>query len=534
MHRLYGMAALRRRWWAPLGWVAYAVCAAAWGMPSPALAGHTAALTRANGSGADKAAAQVGHAVRAWLDTSDGHEAVDLETVLGNPERARALQALAAADELTNAGRTAYEALDLDAAVQSLTAALARYERLAAYLDDVKKVADLLMLLGATQILRGEEKQGVRRLEQAVSIMPEVEPDPRVFNPAMRKIFNEQVTGAGPRPTGRVNITSSPSYAEVMIDGRFHGVSPVVVEGLAEGRHLMRLRRDGMRPWGKNIEVQVDQESRESALMRPDAQADAFDRLFDQVVRRLPRPGKGDGDPLADPGIARLGELCRADELLVVLVKLSGERVVVWAYLIDVSDSRLIRSVEHIFAYDSAPAVYAREVGLFMQKDLNIGQAAPVDVVTAQDARSGKKERPLAADDDVGLTHAGQARCLFNSNCENLKKAVVGATVGTGAVSAGLGLLFWKFSQNNHNAWKVTDQVNPESLQLEAKGKSWAVGGDVLMGLSVGLLVVGGLTWWLWEPQPSAGDVVDPAPRAARLRLSPTVGGLALGMDVRF
>ena len=147
---------------------------------------RVAVVVHGVGAGSDKAAGFVEHFVRTALEVDDRFSVVDLESALGSRRYRKAQRAFRAAEGLVEKGRTAYESLDLDLAVAHLNKALANYEEYIAYLRDTERVAEVLMLLGATHILRGEERLGAHRLSQAVTAYAEIEPAPRIFNPAMR------------------------------------------------------------------------------------------------------------------------------------------------------------------------------------------------------------------------------------------------------------------------------------------------------------------------------------------------------------
>jgi hypothetical protein len=133
---------------------------------APAEAAKIAPVVRAAGAGSDKAATFVAHYVRELLRDDPRYEVVDPSERLGGAG-SDAAKAFAEALNLVKKARSAYETLELDAAVDDLTAALQRYEKNAADLLDVKPVADALVLLGAVHILRGEDKTGTERLSQS-------------------------------------------------------------------------------------------------------------------------------------------------------------------------------------------------------------------------------------------------------------------------------------------------------------------------------------------------------------------------------
>jgi hypothetical protein len=218
-----------------------------------------ATLSHGAGPGADKAAALVGHYTRQAFSQDERFELVPVGQVLGNAERDRALRNFSEAEQAASRARDAYDQLDLDGAESGCKLALSRYERFAAYVDDFKKVAETMMLLGAVFILRGDERQGTQSLEQALNVYPQSEPDPRVFNPAMRAQFSQVSARLATRSGGTLSIATTPGYAEVFVDGHFVGVSPVALENVTEGRHYIRLSRDGYKPAGKVMRKKAKQ-----------------------------------------------------------------------------------------------------------------------------------------------------------------------------------------------------------------------------------------------------------------------------------
>ncbi|HET6346422.1 MAG TPA: hypothetical protein VFH51_15930, partial [Myxococcota bacterium] len=114
--------ATRRAAWGP--WVLLTALLVAGG---PARAARMATIVRGTGAGSEKAAALVGHYVHEQLSKDERYEVVDLSKALGNPDRDKALRNFQAAEELVQKGHDAYDALELDAAVDYLTNTLTKY-----------------------------------------------------------------------------------------------------------------------------------------------------------------------------------------------------------------------------------------------------------------------------------------------------------------------------------------------------------------------------------------------------------------------
>lgn len=68
---------------------------------------------------------------------------------------------------------------------------------------------------------------------------------------------------------GDLRVTSSPSGATVVLDGREIGTTPLAVEGLAVGRHNLRLSKDGFAPASQRVTVRPSAQSEAAVELRP-------------------------------------------------------------------------------------------------------------------------------------------------------------------------------------------------------------------------------------------------------------------------
>lgn len=510
---------------------------------SPAAqAARMVTVVRGVGAGSDKAAALTGHFLRDLLSKDERYEVVDLNKSLGNQDRDRALKAFQSAEEMVQKGHDAYDQLDLDAAVEFLSNTLKQYERFAAYVNDFRKVSEALMLLGATHILRGEEKLGNRRLEQALNVFPQMEPDPRIFNPAMRGQFQETVSRMSTRPPGTLSVTSNPSYAEVYVDGKFAGVTPLAVERVSEGRHYVRLEKDGYRAWGKVVEVTGRTETAESAVLKATQHFDDFDNLVEAAVKRVVSPKEGNNGGPSNDAIDQLGVLTTADHIFLAQVRLDGERVQVWANQYDLNAQRLLRSAEHVFTYDARPEIYEREVGAMLRGAFGSESAAGKGKAQAKGAKGSRRDKDRDKDKDKdpmldadALPGVGDARCWFNMPCRTLKIASSATSAGLGLVGMGVGAAFWAAAKKTNDQYRSQTQVinaspkpvaNPQVNQLNAQGRTEALRGDIFFFAGAALAVVGVATWIWWEPAPSAADVLEHSNgHSASLQVFPSDGG---------
>ncbi len=488
---------------------------------APVEAGATklAAVVRGAGAGSDKAAGYVSHFVRYYLAEDGRYEVIDNGDKLGG-DGTEAARAFTEAADLVRKAMSSYETLDLDPAVDYLGTALKGYDKNAASLTDTRPVAEALMLLGAVHILRGEEKAGSERLTQAVAIYPAVEADPRIFNPSMRQVFQKAADQAARKPRGTINVTSSPSYAELYVDGVFRGVTPMAADQLTPGKHYVRLVRDGYKSYGNVVTVQPGREVAENGVLRPVKQLDAYEKAVAASLDEL-RSADPASEEMKGDGFANLETLLGVEHLFLVEVRLDAEHVKVVAGQYDLKAHRHLKTATHSFGYDVKPEIFAREISDLLRTQFG-------ETTLARRAGSG------AADTAVALgTSAGGSGGCFGMSCDRFKTvSLFGA--GGGVVLGGAGALMYVLAKRDHDSYRKAVQGSTQAKSLESSGKTKALVGDVLVGVGAAAAVLGLGAYFFY--QPPAGSVVgaEPPPPAVSVAAVPLEGGGAVIAGLRF
>lgn len=448
---------------------------------SSAHATKMVAIVRGAGAGADKAAGFVNYYARYFLAEDGRYEMLDVPAALGGPEVEQAKRAFVQADELMQKAVSAYETLELDPALDYLNKALAKFERNAAYVTDIKKVAQVLTMLGAVHILRGEDKTGAQRLAQAVAIEPGVEPDPRFFNPSMRQIFQKVADQVGARPKSTLSFTSNPSYAEIYVDGVFKGVTPAAVERVNEGKHYIRLVKEGYKSHGDLVTALSGREVSENGTLRAQKTLDAFDKVVSAALVDLAEHAS-DGDD--DVGaVQKLREFLQADQVFLAEVRLDGERVKIVAGQYDLVGKKRLKAAAHVFAYDTRQEVFEREVSDLLRTQFG-------------ETTLSKKGEAIKPDGEVETT-TGSTR---------IKNIALIAGVSAGVVLGGVGAVLAVLANGDHNNYMESAQNSTDSADYESAGKTKAVVGDIMMTLGVAAAAAGVGMYFLWQPQ-SASSV---------------------------
>jgi hypothetical protein len=68
---------------------------------------------------------------------------------------------------------------------------------------------------------------------------------------------------------GALAVDSRPGGANVFLDNRLIGTTPLALENLTEGEHTVRLEREGYRPWISSVRVTGGERSRVAASLEP-------------------------------------------------------------------------------------------------------------------------------------------------------------------------------------------------------------------------------------------------------------------------
>ena len=321
--------------------------------------------------GLEAEAQRAGAAARATLrriPAADWREADRL--FLGYDESA--LVTLARARERLDAGRTAYLNLDLPAAIEQLTGAVADFDASASALEDPYDLGQALLFLGASLAFENRTRDAQRIFARLHVQMPNVRPDPNIFPPQVVERF----AAARPRdagdPQSSVTIESDPPGAIAYVDFLARGVTPITVPGLIGGEHIVRVSRAGATPFVQPIAVRARQSAQTSAFV-VDAEstaglADILARVRDADVSSL-----GADSPIREIatvlGVERIGVIRAsrgdvADRVqleLVVFDVASGRRLVRGAGAVPNAVGDLERGVDQLVSGALEAALTARQ-----------------------------------------------------------------------------------------------------------------------------------------------------------------------------
>ncbi len=225
---------------------------------------------------------------------------------------ADALRKVERARQLFTEAVRAYDNLELGDAITKLGRVIADLDAGWVALEDPAVLVDALLRLGAALVLDGRSRDADGPFARVHALAPDRQPDPEFFPEQVTSRFRQVVARLGRAGLGSLEVRATPSESLVYVDGAFRGRSPVTVQDLAPGTHLVRVRFPGY----------LDQAA--SATVRP-ARAEPVNLRLAAAPGAPGLPELVAGLSAADAGVVdRIGELLGL-RVVVLLRFASGE-----------------------------------------------------------------------------------------------------------------------------------------------------------------------------------------------------------------
>lgn len=244
------------------------------------------------------------------------------------PKRAAAKDAL---QERLKAAQQAYFSLDFRTAAAELDATLKELESHPEHPKalDLWVSAHLYAALTAREL--GQAAAADRHFFAVLAVRPELKLSEADFAPPVLAAFEVARDKARNAPSGAVEVSSSPPLAKVTLDEQPRGDAPLQLEGVAVGKHLLALSREGYFTSYEWLSVSPEVAVRQVTLRENPTQ-----KLRERLTG-LVQDGASDG--IAQAAEA-LREAMKKETLLVVAAQSSGDLLLVSVLAVESSRAR--------------------------------------------------------------------------------------------------------------------------------------------------------------------------------------------------
>ncbi len=247
------------------------------------------------------------------LGTYAGYAVKRSDDLFGLPVDDEAEQSLERANTGYSESRAAFEARDLEDAERKLRATLKEFGKAAAALTDCGNLCDTAAMYASVLHARGDVEEAKIALLDLLALGPTYELDRKRYTQDFISFRAKVATGRTAQLRGNVNVKSRPSGARVYLDGEFQGYTPLTLQTLPVGKHLLRVERPGCKRFGKIVEV-TPEDVEESIELKPTPAYKAYDALLDKLALEVAKDKGG-------PTMASIAKTLSLDRALVGTLK---------------------------------------------------------------------------------------------------------------------------------------------------------------------------------------------------------------------
>ncbi|MBI4817350.1 MAG: PEGA domain-containing protein [Deltaproteobacteria bacterium] len=148
------------------------------------------------------------------------------------------------AQQLIAQAQAAMEDSELDAAISNLDKATKLLEANAEAVPDLRLLAEAYLQLGVAYFQNGDEDQGDEALGKAIHLDPDKKLDGSEYPPIFLRVYERSRYDVLRRPRASIEV-KAPAGAQLLLDGRNLGKTPMVLEEVLPGTHWIRIERAG-------------------------------------------------------------------------------------------------------------------------------------------------------------------------------------------------------------------------------------------------------------------------------------------------
>jgi hypothetical protein len=184
--------------------------------------------------------------------------------------------------------KVAWESKDYDEAEKRLRSTLKEYAKAAGALRECGGLCEAQALYAAALHRRGDVDEARLAVMDLLALSPTYELPPRRFERDFVAFRTQVASSSTNALRGKVHIKSKPPGARVFVDHELQGYTPMTVDTLAQGKHVVRVERPGHAVWSELIEVSPDGLELDAELIP----SDDFRSYDEQLTRAAADVGK--------------------------------------------------------------------------------------------------------------------------------------------------------------------------------------------------------------------------------------------------
>lgn len=176
-----------------------------------------------------------------------------------------------------------FQARDLAGAEPKLRATVKEFTKAAGALSGCAHLCDAIAMYAATLHARGNTDDAKYALLDLAALAPTFELDKKRFTQDFISYRAQVALSHSAQLRGNIEVRSRPAGARVIVDGEPKGFTPMTVQTLPIGKHLLRLEHPGFAIHGELVEVSTE-EAKVNAGLKPTAEYKTYDTMLDGLA----------------------------------------------------------------------------------------------------------------------------------------------------------------------------------------------------------------------------------------------------------
>ncbi len=198
-------------------------------------------------------------------------------------------------------GEKLAERMRFPQAMRALSRAIDGLTRNLDQIEHYERLLDAYVLLAACHFRRGKEASGAELLDLVARLRPDHTLDRSKYPPVFTSVYEQALSRVLARPRGALRVTSSPAGAEVALNGRTLGNTPLTIGEVVAGEAHVVVRSAGRAQAkivtvreGATEEVHVALGGAEGGSLADALAGNRFDRDTRKLARGLAKDVGGD------------------------------------------------------------------------------------------------------------------------------------------------------------------------------------------------------------------------------------------------
>ena len=278
--------------------------------------------------------------------------------------------------------KAAFDERNYEDAERKLRATIKEYGKSVGAMKSCGNLCDAVAMFGSVLQARGDVEEAKIAILDLLALSPTFELDRKRYPQNFLALKAQVATSRNAQLRGSVTVKTKPAGARVYLNGELQGYSPVTLQTLPIGKHLVKIERPGFKQLGVMVEVTPEDQDITTELTATSGYK-AFDALMDRLA----------GEALKDKGgqtMTSVANSLKLDRAVIgVLKEASGESTELTMAYFDLKTGRRIAIKRVAFQGDEFGQLRG-EVGRIVNHLINSGESSDSKVTRSADPLDNK------------------------------------------------------------------------------------------------------------------------------------------------